>query len=209
MRSSWEWEDARCKLKMCYQKAIINCNHATQPIIIINLVPLLLLAATVAFISPPPRAAVSSPAPMPAPWISWRVPGVVCCWRVSPLLGLHCSGTDQRSNKWRPVESKRETHAKWRRGAGSSSPAEHASASLELCLCFATENVYSSSVRVNVINASELDQQDWGGRPPPFRLGFVDLTQSTVGAHISEEAIFSTIPRVEHIELETPKDVKD
>lgn len=77
-RSSWEWEDARCKLKMCYQKAIINCNHATQPIIIINLVPLLLPRRR------PSRSSLHlQELPFPVqppcqpPWITWRVPGVV------------------------------------------------------------------------------------------------------------------------------------
>lgn len=78
---------AGCKLKMCYQKAIINCNHATQPIIIINLVLHVLHLRSCRLSSPP----------------SWRT---LLCWLL--LEGRNSQQTSQQQ-----VERKRETHAKW------------------------------------------------------------------------------------------------
>lgn len=166
-RSSWEWEDARCKLKMCYQKAIINCNHATQPIIIINLVPLLL---------PRRRPSRSSlhlhelPFPVQPPCQphgSLDECPVLLLKGLSTLgIGLHrewpeeqqvAAGGKQKGNTCKMTSRSG--------GQGVIFSARHASASLELCLC--------------ISNGKRLLQQCPGKRNQCIRIGPTRLRGET------------------------------
>lgn len=106
---------------MCYQKAIINCNHATQPIIIINLVPHVLHRRSCRLSSPHLDAVLLLKGPSSRP--------VNNKWKAK---GKHMQNDEAATNQRSSSSS----------SSGAAACICDASASASLCPSNATENVY-------------------------------------------------------------------